>query len=133
AAGREPLPRRHLEDVAAIQPERALDGAFSERRRPDDDGPVVVLERAGHALGGGGRPLVDQDDEGDVRRDGRAVRAVDDLSRAAFPLPGDGRARREEEPGDRDRLIDDPAAVPAEIQDEPGRALIDQASYGVAD
>src|SRR5690606_4121790 len=91
----------------------------------DDHGAVVVLERAGDDLGSAGRLLVDEDDEGDVGRDGDRVRDVDPFE-AALPLLGDGGAAWEEDPGDVDRLVDDPAAVAAQVEDDPARAPVEE-------
>src|SRR5690606_15284245 len=85
AARRIPLPGRQLEDVAAVEAVGALDQPLAVRRLADDDGAIVVLQRAGHDLGGRGGPLVEEYDERHVRRDRLVGREV--LELAVAPLP----------------------------------------------
>ena len=108
------------------QPDRAvpgerndgLDRSLAERARAHDDGAAMVLQRAGDDLGRRGRPAVDQDD------DGKPVGDVARLGVEALGLVGPARPRRDHlaaiEEGVRhlDRLIEQPARVVAEIENQ---------------
>ena len=59
-----------LECPAAVEIEQRLDESLAERRVADDDRAVMVLQRTSDDLRRGGRVLVRQNDERDVRSNG---------------------------------------------------------------
>ena len=66
AARRQVLGRRDGHGHVRGQGEDRLDEAFSPGVVADDEPPVVVHDRAADDLRGAGRPLVDEDDEGQL-------------------------------------------------------------------
>src|ERR1700704_4022757 len=118
-AGRREVARRGEAKRAVAGAERndGLHRALAERAGADDGRALLVLQGAGHDLGGRSRAAVDQDDQrlalGEVA--GARVEALGLLRVAAA-----GRydlAALQEGVGDRDRLIQQPARIVAQIDD----------------
>ena len=92
----------------------ALDGALAEGAGvADDQAAAVVLDHAGEDLRGAGAQLVDQDDERAVPG-GPLVVVVEVLDAEGF-LDLDDRALVDEQAGEGDRLLEQAAAVAAEV------------------
>ena len=85
----------------------------------------MVLERSGHDLGGRRRPFVDQDDDRDPRP-GVSPGGIEDLlgGRVASPGENDLLSLAEEDVGEADRLVEKPAGVSPEVQDQPLHPLL---------
>jgi hypothetical protein len=127
AAGRRvPLSRRELEGVAALEREDRLNEPFTECRLADDERPVVVLQRAGDDLRCGRRGLVGEHDERHRRLDRRLLRTSDVVTRVAAADAHDLLPFAQEETAHRERLLDDTAAVLAQIEDQAARTRAPQ-------
>jgi hypothetical protein len=130
-----------------------LHRSLAKAPRPHHGGARVVLQGAGDDLGGRGRGTVDEDDH---RRSGEPVtlrlgiEPARDLAIAAARR--DDRPAVDEVAGNRDRLIEQPSRVVAQIEHEAGerpaalplqlrdgadelvlRALVEDADPGIAD
>src|SRR5712691_3240699 len=78
----------------------------------------MILQRAGHDLGGGSRAAVDENDERLVLAEVARAR-VEALRLLRIAAAGrDNLALLEERIGDRDRLIKQPAGIVAQIDDK---------------
>src|SRR5512146_3488748 len=75
ATRRIPLRRGHLELVAVGQRVDGLNEPLAERRRPEDQRAIVILERTGDDLRGRRRSAVDEHDERNLEREMLAARS----------------------------------------------------------
>src|SRR5581483_6470917 len=116
AVRRVPATGRELERVPAIEREQALHKALSERRRPDNERAVMVLQRADDDLGGGRRAAVNKNGHGDGRRERMAHRPINLLRAGPLANAGQLRALGQEAVRDEERLIDRAAAVAPHVQ-----------------
>ena len=92
----------------------------------DDDGAAVILQRGGDDLRGGGAHLVDHDDERPVVNLARVLRPeLVDVAVGAADLHH--RLVLDEEAGQVDRLVEQAAAVVAEVEDDAGDVFLLQA------
>ena len=104
--------RRRRRD--SVDRDDALDGPLAERARvADDQAAAVVLDHAGEDLRGAGAQAVDQDDERAVPG-GPFLVIVQGLD-AGGVLHLDHRALVDEQARQRDRLLEQAAAVAAEV------------------
>ena len=95
----------------------ALDGALAEGAGvADDQAPAVVLDHAGEDLRGAGAQLVDQDDQRAVPG-GSFVVVVEVLDAEDF-LDLDDRAGVDEQAGEGLGLLEQAAAVVAQVHDD---------------
>ena len=126
--GRRVVARRGQADRAmAGQRHDGLHRALAERAGAHHDRPAVILQRAGHDLGGRGRAAVDQHHDRQAV-DQVAAPGVEPLHAVGAPAAGGhDLALVEEGVGDRDRLLEQPARVVAQVDARcpscPGRAL----------
>src|SRR5437868_7142434 len=118
-----PLPRRHLEEIAAVEGKDRLHQAFTEARGADDERAIVILQGAGNYLRRRCRRSVDEDDQWNVGADVRTSCARDFGGRVACADAHDLLAFLEEQSADGERLIDDAAAVVAHVEHDPLRTL----------
>src|SRR5690625_1938988 len=121
ALRREPL-ERHVDELPAVaQRHHVLGDALAEGLLAYDQRAAVVLQRARHDLGGAGRVAVNQHHHGQVEavRVGRGK----PLRHPARPLEHDV-AALQEFIGHQDPLIEEAAAVVAQVEDERGGALL---------
>ena len=106
---------------AVPQSDLALHQPFAETRAADDDAPIPILHGTGDDLARRSRIFVDQHHQPSpevVAVDRRAERH----GRHGTPLGRDDQGTaRQEETGHLDRLVEQPAAVPAQVEDQrPG-------------
>src|SRR5579862_1531273 len=100
-----------------IQGNDRLYGPFSERGHADDGGPLVILQGAGNDFRSGSRAAIDQNDER------LAVRYVSRLRVVSFRVLGPAAACRDNFAalqkiiGNSNRLIENAAAIVAQIDD----------------
>ena len=120
AAGRGEVPRRGQPQspIAGTKRNDGLHRSLAERACTDDRRAPVILQSASHDLGGRSRAAVDQHDNG---------LALGEIARARIePLgflriaaaDGYDLSLLEERIGDRDRLIEQPAGIVAQINDK---------------
>ena len=126
-ARREVLRDRELERGAVVVVVEHLHGALAEGRAADDHGAVEVLERAGDDLRGAGAALVDEHRH--RHRLGRFTVGLGALGLALLASHtdgGDDGAVVDEDVGDLDGLIEQPARIAAQVQQDGLCALLAQ-------
>ena len=124
AARREPLARRDLERVAAVELVDALHESLAEARLSDDERAIVILQRAGDDLGRRRGALVRQDDDRNGRRDRRRLGACNSPTRPSRPFTdGDLLSLLQEHVRDLEALVEDAARIAAHVEDDAARAL----------
>ena len=121
--GREVLADRDVERAAVGQRLLLLEDALAEGVGADDRRAVVILQRRGDDLRGRGGVVIDEHHHRDRRRDRIAGRG-DRLARLGAPARRDDRAVRDEEARDQPRLLDEAAAVGAQVEHDPARAFV---------
>ena len=100
-----------------------LEDALAERVGADDGGAAVILQRGCDDLGGGGGVGVHEHDHRDLGGD-RIAGGGEHLRRLRAPARGHDRALGDEDAGDQLRLLDEAAAVVAQVEDDPASALV---------
>src|SRR2546426_7998385 len=128
AARREVARGRQAQRRAVVERQDGLHRALAEGLRAEDEGALVVLERARDDLRGAGAPAVHQHDHREVGPRAGLVREVL-LFLVLEPAVGvDDEARVEEEVGHLDRLGEEAARIVAQVEDqalEPARLLVE--------
>ena len=104
------------------QAQHGLHGALAVGRAADHDGASGILERGGHDLGGRGGAAVDQHHERGARGDAVARGGEILAARRMAPDRRYDRAVMDEQIGEADRLVEQPAGVAAQIEDDAGEA-----------
>ena len=124
-AGRRVVARdRHLQHAPVVELELLLHEALAERAAADDEGAVVVLERASHDLARARGVLVDEHDHRLVLERAACAGAVLAVEVAAAAAGVDDHlVLGEELVGDADRHLHQAAGVVAEVEDEAFHAL----------
>ena len=125
AVGQEEAPDGEVERAAVLQRLDLLEDALAEGLLAHHGGAVVVAQRAGHDLGGAGRAAVNQHGHRDVGGDG-AAGGVQLLLRAVAPVGRDDQALVHEDAGHQPPLLEQPAAVAAQVEHDALRALSQQ-------
>ena len=120
---RVPLARRDLERVAAVEREDRLHESLAEARRADDQRAVVILQRAGDDLARRRRAAVGEHDDRRLRAELLVRRARHFVRRVARAHVDDRLAVLEEERAHRERLLDDAAAIVAQVEHDAVRAV----------
>ena len=115
--GGEVLGDGQVDSRAVGKRDRLLHRSLAEGRLADERREVVVGQRRRQDLGRGRRAAVDQDD----RRHGveGVAQSVVDLLAGRAAARRDDVALLDEDRGRSDRLVQAPAAVPAQVEDEP--------------
>ena len=108
-----------------------LEDALAEGVGADDGRAVVVLKRGGDDLRGRGGVGVDEHDEGDRGGD-RVAGGGKRGRRLRAPAGRDDRALGNEDARDQPRLLDEAAAVGAQVEHDPARAGAQLALDGFA-
>ena len=105
-------------DARAIgQGDDGLDRSLAEGLFADQNGPLVILERAGHDFRGRGRTGIDQDDQGHIDVVWLGLRFEILLLGGVLALDGNDLAGRQEHIGNVDRLFEQAAGVVAQVED----------------
>ena len=131
AAGQREHCDRQLQRTAALQRPHRLDGALAEAAGTDDGRPVRPLQGAGNDLGRAGRGAVDQHRHRQVP-DRLIVRRVD-VQRIVQAVSTHDDAVALEHVGHLDGLIQQPAHVAAQVEDQSGTVVAACALRGLAD
>src|SRR5262249_4579775 len=119
---------RHLERPAAVEVEQRLHETLAERGVANDDGSIMVLQRARDDLRSGRRVLIRQNDERNIRSRRLFTRVVHLRLGVSSADARDLLALLEEEIADRERLIEEATGVVPEIEDDPSSTHILQTS-----
>ena len=98
--------------------EDGLDEALAEGGFADDQGAVMILQRAGDDLSGGGGVAVDEDDDGILGSFFAARGAIDLVGEGAAALGDDDLALLEELVGHVDGFVEQAAGIAAQVEDE---------------
>jgi len=123
AGGREPLLGGHEDGRAVGQGELQQDGSGAKGCLAHHRGPLRVLQRPGHDLGRAGRPLVDEDREGEI--EGGALSLHGNGLRLTRGIAHQqGIAGREELADGADGLAQQTPGVVAQVEDDPLQSLL---------
>ena len=132
AAGGEVLADRDVERAAVGELLDLLEDALAERAGAHHRRAVAVLQRAGDDLRRRGRLAVDEHGDRDLGVD-RGARRLEHVLGPRAAARGDDLALGDEDRRHQDGLVEQAAAVVAEVEDDRLGALADQAAHGLAD